>query len=112
MNLQRTVLRARRLALAVLTVLPALAGERIGAIEFYGYKGMDIAALRRTLPVREGDAYSGRTKDLIRKAVAASIGREPTDVAAICCDEQHNRLLFIGLPGGSYQRPMAFLKSL
>jgi hypothetical protein len=33
--------------------------------------------------------------------VADVIGKEPTDVAAICCDEKGNRLLFIGLPGAS-----------
>ncbi len=33
--------------------------------------------------------------------MAAAIGKEPTDVAAICCDEKGNRLLFIGLPGAS-----------
>ena len=33
----------------------------------------------------------------------ASIGKEPTDVAAICCDERGRWELFIGLPGASYK---------
>jgi hypothetical protein len=32
------------------------------------------------------------------------LGREPTDVAAICCDEKGNRVLFIGLPGTSNRK--------
>ena len=35
------------------------------------------------------------------QAVAGAFGKEPTDVAAICCDEKGNHLLLIGLPGAS-----------
>jgi len=87
--------------LVILGVAPAVAKDRIGDIEFFGYKGIDVTEIRRTLPVHEGDEYSDRTKGGVRRAVAAITGKEPTDVAAICCDEKGDRLLFIGLLGGS-----------
>lgn len=87
--------------LVLFVVVPAIASGRIGDIEFFGYKGLDIAKIRKGLPVHEGDTYSDRTKSQVRQAVAGIIGKEPTDVAAICCDGKGNRLLFIGLPGAS-----------
>lgn len=79
---------------------PAIA-NRLGDIEFFGYKGLDLAKIRRAMPVHNGDEYSDQTKTQVRQVVAATIGKEPTDVAGICCDEQGNGLLFIGLPGAS-----------
>jgi hypothetical protein len=93
-------LSRRWLLLIVVGAAPAIA-NRIGDIEFFGYKGLDVAKIRRTMPVHEGAEYSDRTKKEVRQAVAAMIGKEPTDVAAICCDEKGNTLLFIGLPGAS-----------
>ncbi len=87
--------------LVLLGVMPAIASGRIGDIEFFGYKGLDIAKVRKALPVHEGDAYSDRTKSQVRQAVAGVIGKDSTDVAAICCDDKGNRLLFVGLPGAS-----------
>jgi hypothetical protein len=91
------------LLLALLATAPAMAGDRIGDIEFFGYRGLDIANIRKILPLQEGGEYTDQTKSLVRQAVARAIGKEPTDVAAICCDEQGKRLLFIGLPGASYK---------
>jgi hypothetical protein len=91
------------LLLVLFGAAPAIASDRIGDIEFFGYKGLDITKVRKTLLVHEGGQYSDRTKIQVRQAVADAIGKEPTDVAAICCDEKGNRLLFIGLPGASYK---------
>ena len=77
------------------------ASDRIGDIEFFGYKGLDVARIRTALPVHDGDEYSDVTKGQIRRAVVDVIGKEPTDVAGVCCDEKGNRLLFVGLPGAS-----------
>ncbi len=87
--------------MVLLGVEPAIANNRIGDIEFFGYKGLDVEKIRKALPVREGHEYSRRSKNEVRQAIAGALGKEPTDVAAICCDEQGNRLLFIGLPGAS-----------
>ncbi len=87
----------------LLGAAPLLASGRIGDIEFFGYKGIDIAKVREILPVREGDKYSDRVRGLVRRAVAGAIGKEPTDVDLTCCDEKGNVLLFIGLPGASHK---------
>jgi hypothetical protein len=44
---------------ALLCALPAPlpARDRIAFIDFYGAKGLDTSAVRRALPIREGDPY-------------------------------------------------------
>ncbi len=97
------VARWSLLLLAAATPL-AMAGESLGDIEFFGYQGFDVAKIRAALPVHEGGEFSQQTAvPLVREAVAAAIGQQPTDVSTICCDELGNRLLFIGLPGSSYK---------
>lgn len=91
----------------VFVAAQALATDQVAEIEFFGYKGLDMEALRKAVPLHKGDSVSDGTKKLIREAITAAIGKEPTDVAVICCDEQRDRLIFIGLPGGSY-KPFAY----
>ena len=93
-------------------LLAALAGQptrtyRIATIEFFGGKGIDISALRASLPVREGDEYSDRTGPLLRQAVTAATGNSPTDVNVTCCDDQQRLLIYIGLTGAS-SRPFTY----
>jgi hypothetical protein len=89
-------------AFLLLTIAgPAVARDRVALIEFFGYQGLDVEAVRRALPVREGDPYNDTVKQGVRAAVKRAIGRDATDVAAICCDEHGDRVLFIGLPGPS-----------
>ncbi len=92
--------------LAAIVVLFGMAGaaearDRIALVEFFGYGGMDVEAIRQALPVREGDAYSDAVKVAVRVAVKRVIGRDATDVQGICCDERGDRWLFVGLPGQS-----------
>ena len=91
------ILKVTRWSLFLLAATPfAMAGERLGDIEFFGYQGFDVAKIRAALPVHEGGEFSQQTAvSLIREAVAAAIGQQPTDVSTICCDELGNRLLFI-----------------
>ncbi len=93
----------RFLVFAALIATQSATAAAIGDIEFFGYKGFDIATTRKALPLHEGDVYSQKAKDSIRQSVLQTIGTAPTDVAAICCDENGDRLIFIGLPGGSYK---------
>ena len=88
----------------LLLYAPLIAGDRVADIEFFGSKGLDVAKVREALPVREGDQYADRTKNLVRQAVVKVLGKEPTDVAVICCDDKGDQLLFIGLPGASSRR--------
>jgi hypothetical protein len=93
------------LALLLLTTThsAAQAKYRVGAIEFFGYKGVDVDALRKTLPVHEGDWFLPGTKALVHDAVRRSTGKAPTEVALVCCDPQQRILLFVGVAGASYR---------
>jgi hypothetical protein len=88
-----------------LIALPAFGRDRIWDIEFFGYKGIDIEEVRKAIPVHEGDDYAGdETKKMVRQAVTGALGRDATDVQGICCNENGDRVLFIGLPGSSSKR--------
>lgn len=77
--------------------------DKIAAIDFFGYAGLDMAKVRASLPVHVGDELTGLTKNLIQRAVMGALGKEPTDVAVICCDAKGMSLIYVGLPGGSYK---------
>ncbi len=66
--------------LFVLAAAPTFAQNRIGPIEFFGYKGIDVAKVRAALTVQRGDEFNAGTKDSIRAAVMKAIGKEPTNV--------------------------------
>jgi len=95
--------------LGVLCVLPLTrldgAERRIATIEFFGHKGIDTAVIRAALPFREGDELSQGegAKERVRDAVVRAIGKQATDLNAVCCTADGGILLFIGLPGGSYR---------
>jgi len=92
----------RRLFLAGLAAACALHAEsNIASIDFFGVKGIDIAAVRRALPVKPGDPVTPVLQDQLKQAVKGTLGREATDVAIVCCDTKQDRFVFIGLPGES-----------
>ena len=66
-------------------VLPGMAADRIGDIEFFGYKGIDVAKVRAALPIHTGDNFSRNLsenlRDRVREAIAKAIGKPPTEVA-------------------------------
>jgi hypothetical protein len=89
----------------------------LGEIEFFGYKGIDVQAIRAALPIHEGEMFpplwglaamamarssQGFTRRIGEK-VKQVTGREPTDVALVCCDSNRNSMVYIGLPGESSQ---------
>lgn len=75
----------------------------IGAIDFFGTSGLDVAALRAALPVKPGDGVEeqdfDRIKGQIGAAVLARTGKPMTGLSGICCDADHRLLLYIGLHG-------------
>jgi hypothetical protein len=77
------------------------ARDRVGTINLYGYKGIDAEALQRALPFRTGDPYTTQIKTEARETVQQIVGRPATDVEAICCDQNGDLSIFIGLPGAS-----------
>jgi hypothetical protein len=63
----------RWLILVLLGAAPAIESDYIWDIEVFGYKGFDIAQIRRAMPVHEVDEYSGRTKNEVRRSHALSL---------------------------------------
>jgi hypothetical protein len=101
-------------ALVLVATVPAVisASDRkpLGEIDFFGYKGFDIAAIRSALPFHEGDLFppaKAKSSDDLKRQVSEKvkqvIGREPTDVSFVCCDSKQSWMVYIGLPGESYQ---------
>ena len=80
-------------------------GDRVGLIELFGFRGMDVEAVRKALPVREGSIAPEDDADResflkgIEAAVIATIGRPPTDISPVCCDQNGAWILYIGLGG-------------
>ena len=111
---QRDCLGVRSVVIWVLVAMGTAglsAADRrfLGEIDFFGYKGLDLAAVRLALPFHEGDSFppakvtSDALKRQVGEAVEQVIGREPTSVSFVCCDAKHNYMVYIGLPGESYQ---------
>ncbi len=79
--------------------------KRIGEIEFFGYGSVDLKKLRSALPVREGDLFPEKPEqgaallDGAARTVQQRVGRSPSDVAPVCCDERGNWIVFIGVGG-------------
>lgn len=76
----------------------------IGEIEFFGYSGSDLNKLKIALPFHEKDEFNGETfadkvGQAAREAVKRVTGHAPTDIAPVCCDDQGNGIMFIGLSG-------------
>jgi hypothetical protein len=95
MPMQRTAL------IALLCACTLAARDRVGTIDLYGYRGIDAEALRHALPFHTGDPYTAQIKMQARETVQQIVGRSATDVEAICCDQNGDRSIFIGLPGAS-----------
>lgn len=97
--------------LIVLLFTPVVCGQdrpkRIGAIEFYGYAGLDLDEVRAAMPVHEGDPFTTsddtffETLNRIKKEIKRVTGSPPTDVAVVCCNPQGNYWIYIGLLGNS-----------
>jgi hypothetical protein len=72
---------------------------RVGEIDFYGYAGLDPDAIRKSLPVREGEtATQDQMPNLIDSLKQAA---RTSHVNAVCCDDKGGLMIYIGLPGKS-----------
>jgi hypothetical protein len=100
--------------IAILTAAaPAFSQDEsltIGAIDFYGRNGLNVNLIRAALPLREGDQLSRDSKEImvgrVKKAIRRATGREPTDVAPVCCDARGRLVIYIGLRGKSVRQTM------
>ena len=99
----------------------------VRAIDFYGQDDLNVNVIRAALPLREGDQLSRESKDTmvgrLREAIKLQIGREPSNIAPVCCDDRGRLIIYIGLrgesvrqtlynpsPGGSVRLPQAALE--
>jgi hypothetical protein len=78
--------------------------DTIGAIDFYGYQGLDVDRAREALPVHPGSTLTEQTRSTIEAAIAKATGDTPTDVAQVCCDQKGKSLIYIGLRGVTFKR--------
>jgi len=81
--------------------------KSLGSVDFFGYKGLDTPAIRAAIPLREGDPFPGKRsreawKESVTEVVTKVLGRAPTDISFVCCDQDGNYMLYIGLPGSSF----------
>jgi hypothetical protein len=90
-----------RLFFPLALALAASGSDRIDLIEFFGYQGLDVDAVRKALPLTEGGVYEGKMNAAIREAVKRVTGADATDIGAVCCNEHGHSVLNIGLPGKS-----------
>lgn len=93
-----------RIAATLLSVAACAAQPTIGSIDFFAHTGVDIDALRSNLTIRPGNPWTSETNELVRLEIEELLGRAPSDVDAVCCDEAGNRMIYIGLSGGSRSR--------
>jgi len=82
----------------------------VGAIDFFGYGGLDLQAVREKLPIHVGqsinpDKFEGHEEAAVEREVQRVTGRPPTEVGIVCCGDENRLLIYIGLAGSS-TRPL------
>jgi hypothetical protein len=77
--------------IAVVSTASEIERRPLGEIDFFGYKGLNIATMRAALPFQEGQLFppveAKSPEDLQRQVsqrIKQTIGREPTDVGFVC----------------------------
>jgi hypothetical protein len=84
--------------LALMSAFAESPAERIGTIDFFGYGHLDLASLRRALPLADGDKLpSGAVRDNALRAVSRVAGRQPV-FSGVCCLPDGRSSVYIGLP--------------
>lgn len=96
------VLRNRKISFApILRAEPKLV---ISEVFFFGYEGLDLDAISRTLPIHNGLVLSNHAEfeslcQKIKQAVKRLAGTESTDESLVTFDKRN--IVYIGLPGAS-----------
>lgn len=79
----------------------------IGLIEFFGYAGFDVNSIQAALPIHEGGVIASAElpglKNRISQSVRKKLGREVTGLSMVCCEKHGHWMIFIGLPGRTWQ---------
>ncbi|MGI4831282.1 MAG: hypothetical protein ACRYFU_24340 [Janthinobacterium lividum] len=73
----------------------------VGQINFFGYKGLDLHAVEKALPVAPGTVLRMEgletTQHLIEQRIKSVTGHEPSNIDFVCCDANRRLLIYIGL---------------
>ena len=79
--------------------------KRIGNIDFFGYGHLDVVKLRAVLPIQPGESIEqadwSSYQSRIDQAIRSLTGKHVTDVVRVCCDENGNSTIYIGVAGTS-----------
>jgi hypothetical protein len=82
----------------------------VSAIDFYGRDGLNVNLIRAALPLREGDQLSRDSNEKmvgqLKEAIQRATGRQPSDVASVCCDDRGGVVMYIGLTADSAGRTL------
>lgn len=75
----------------------------IANIDFFGYGHLDVVKLRSVLPIQPGESINQSAdwssyRSGIDEVIRSQTGKPPTDVALVCCDENRNSMIYIGVP--------------
>jgi hypothetical protein len=77
----------------------------VANIDFFGYGNFDVLKLQSVLPIRAGEPIKqgewGTYRSRIEEAIRSETGKPPTDVALVCCNEDGNSMIYIGVSGTS-----------
>ena len=77
----------------------------IANIDLFGYGHLDVVKLRSVLPIQVGESIEqsewSTYRSRIEKAIRSETGKPPTDVALVCCNENGNSMIYIGVAGAS-----------
>ena len=108
MNVNLKVLSC--LVLLIVAVENARAQQlRVGSIEYFGTRKIDVDKVKRSLTAHEGEQMNlENLPNLIREiraTVNKSIGADPTDVDPVCCDVHDRWIIYVGLPGKNSRTP-------
>ena len=81
---------------------------KIGAIDYFGYDGIDLAGVKAKMPLHVGDSvtFASFDKKAVMGEVSAATGHGVSDVALVCCRDDGTVLVYVGLDGKS-SRPLA-----
>lgn len=79
--------------------------ETIANIDFFGYGNLDVLKLRSVLPIHPGESIKqddwSTYRSRIDEAIRSQTGKLPTDVLRLCCNENGNSMIYIGVAGTS-----------
>ena len=79
--------------------------ETIANIDFFGYGNLDVVKLRSVLPIHPGESIKqddwSTYRSRIDEAIRSQTGKLPTDVVRLCCNDNGNSMIYIGVAGTS-----------